>query len=90
MLDRFTIGLFLIIMGGGLSLFYFITNVERGLLFSPFIGMGLSLTVILGAIFVYEKHVNIGCILALGPSLLFPFWLLHLTLMLPWPDSIIA
>lgn len=89
-LDRFDIGLFLVLGGGILSLLYFVSNIGRGLLFSPFVGIGLSITVIFGVILVYSKHVNIGCILALGPSLLFPFWLFHLTLRLPWPDDVVA
>jgi len=95
-LDRFHVGLLLVVVGGLLSLLNFsmkasntyFTTVEQ-IVSWYIIGSVLSVAVILGAIMVYKEHVNLGLILALVPSLLFPIWL-FLFVMFPRPEGAIA
>lgn len=52
-------------------------------------GLGLSVIVILGAIMVHKGHFNLGIILSLAPSLLFPIWF-FIFLIFPRPEGVVA
>lgn len=52
-------------------------------------GLGLSVIVILGAIMVHKGHFNLGIILSLAPSLLFPIWF-FIILIFPRPEGVVA
>lgn len=95
-LDRFELGIFLAILGGLLSIFnlslqspnrHFATLEE----FTSWyvVGVGLSLMVLAGAILAYKRHIDLGAILVLIPSILSPIWLL-LFVMFSRPEGVIA
>lgn len=95
-LDRFDIGMFLAILGGGLSILNFglqspyrsFATIKEFAIWSV-AGLGLSLMVIAGAILADKKHIDQGAILVLIPSTLFPIWLV-LFAVFPRPQGVIA